>query len=75
MIVTYSIQILVSPCKLSLALSFVNRSVSGPKINGAYRDGQLYVTIKKSIPRIVTTLIRIDNSYMMLELKLILCDG
>jgi hypothetical protein len=44
-------------------------------IDRAFWDGQLSVTIKKSIPKIITTLNRIADSYLMSELKLILCDG
>ena len=50
-------------------------SISIFVMNWNFEDGQLSVTIKKSIPKIITTPKRIADSYLMLELKLILRDG
>jgi hypothetical protein len=38
----------------------------------AFRDGQLSVTIKKSMPKIISILNQIADSYTMVELQAIL---
>jgi len=57
---------------LLINLHDVSESISISAINGTFGDGQLCVTIKKSTPKIVATLNRIAESYVMLELQAIL---